>query len=164
MAKPAREQHPERKIIATNRRAKFEYHVLETLEAGIVLFGPEVKSLREGRANLGDAYGLVKRGELFLDKLHISPYAPAMRANTKPQRERKLLVHRREIKKLLNRVRERGVTIVPLSLYFNEDGRVKVEMALVRGKQEHDKRETLKRRETDRDARRVMSRQVRSRK
>jgi SsrA-binding protein len=149
-------------IIATNRRARHEYEILSTLETGIVLFGPEVKSLREGRANLGDAFAVVRNGELFLEKLHISAYEPATRANTKPQRERKLLAHGREIAKLLSRVRERGVTLVPLSLYFNEDGRVKVELAVARGKHAYDKRETLKRREMNLDARRVMSRQARS--
>ena len=163
MAKPESKEKSGRLVIATNRKARHDFEVLDTLETGIVLVGPEVKSLRAGRANLVDAYAYVKGGELFLDKLHISPYGPAMRANVKPQRVRKLLAHVREIRKLHGKVKERGMTLVPLSLYFNEDGRVKVELALVRGKHEYDKRETLKRKEMDRDARRVMSRQVRSR-
>jgi SsrA-binding protein len=158
MAKAKPSQQSTHKIIATNRRARYEYEILDRVEAGIVLNGPEVKSLREGRANLGDAYAMVTRGELFLEKLHISPYEPATRQNTEPQRTRKLLVHRREIQKLKARLQERGKTLVPLSLYFNEDGRVKVEIALARGKHTYDKRETIKRREADLDARRTMRR------
>jgi SsrA-binding protein len=144
------------KTIATNRRARYEYEVLDKLECGIMLIGPEVKSLRAGRANLGDAYAFIRRGELFLEKLHISPYEPATRANADPQRSRKLLAHRREIARLEGRVRERGNTLVPLRLYFDENGRVKVELALARGKHRYDKRETIKRREADRDAQRAM--------
>lgn len=146
------------RVIATNRRARFEYEVIDHFEMGIVLQGPEVKSLREGRASLGDAYGIVRKGELFLEKLHISPYEPATRANGDPLRERKLLAHRREIKRLHSAVRERGFTLVPLSLYFDEKGRVKVDLALARGKHTYDKRETIKRREAERDARRSMRR------
>lgn len=146
------------RVIATNRRARFEYEVIDHFEMGIVLQGPEVKSLREGRASLGDAYGIVRKGELFLEKLHISPYEPATRANGDPLRERKLLAHRREIKRLYSAVRERGFTLVPLSLYFDEKGRVKVDLALARGKHTYDKRETIKRREAERDARRSMRR------
>ena len=145
-----------RKIIARNRRARHEYDVLDTVEAGIALLGPEVKSLRAGRANMGDAYAYVRRGECYLAKLHISPYEPATRDNpTNPQRERKLLMHRHEITKLASRVAERGLTLVPLSLYFR-DGRAKVELALVRGKRLRDKREDIKRRDADRDAERAM--------
>ncbi len=166
MAKPdkkKKEKDGDRKVIATNRRARFEYEIVDRLEAGIVLYGPEVKSLREGRANLGDAYGVVRKGELFLEKLHISPYEPATRANSEPQRERKLLAHKREIRRLLGKVRERGFTLVPLSLYFNEEGRVKVELALARGKHSYDKRETIKRREAERDSQRSARRGSRSR-
>lgn len=156
-AKKASEKDGKR-IIATNRRARFEYEILDQFEMGIVLTGPEVKSLREGRANLGDAYATVRRGELFLEKLHISPYEPATRANKDPMRERKLLAHRREIERLGDRVREKGFTLVPLSLYFDANGRVKVDLAVVRGKHLYDKRETIKRREADLDARRSMRR------
>ena len=145
----------DKKIIARNRRARHEYEILETVEAGIALLGPEVKSLREGRANLGDAYGVIRRGEIFLEKLHISPYEPATRENADPQRQRRLLLHRRQIEKYKIRVSERGFTLIPLSLYFR-DGRAKVELALVRGKRRHDRREDIKRREADLEARRAM--------
>jgi SsrA-binding protein len=161
MAKSAKKKGSDNKVIASNRRARFEYEILDTIEAGMVLIGPEVKSLREGRANLGDAYATIRGGELFLEKLHISPYEPATRANADPQRERKLLVHKREINRLLGKVQERGFTLVPLSLYFSDEGRVKVELALARGKHTYDKRETIKRREADRDAGRSMRRGTR---
>ncbi len=143
------------KNIARNRRARPEYEVLDTVEAGISLIGPEVKSLRAGRVNLGDAYGVIRGGECWLEKLHISPYEPATRENAEPQRPRRLLLHRREIGKLYSRVAERGLTLIPLSLYFR-DGRVKVELALVRGKRVRDKREDIKRRDADREADRAM--------
>ncbi len=152
---------PERRLIANNRRARHEYEIIDKIETGIVLIGPEVKSLREGRASLGDAYGTIRGGELFLEKLHISAYEPATRDNASPQRVRKLLAHRREIGKLHARVTERGLTLVPLSLYFNEDGRVKVELALARGKHLYDKRESIKRREVDRSANRAVNRRGR---
>lgn len=147
-----------KQIVATNRRARFEYDIVDHSEMGIVLFGPEVKSLREGRANLGDAFGSIRKGELFLEKLHISPYEPAMRANGDPQRIRKLLAHKFEIKRLLAKVQEKGFTLIPLSLYFDAKGRVKVDLALARGKAQYDKRESIKRREADRDTQRTMRR------
>jgi SsrA-binding protein len=156
MAKKEHDSGPDRRLIATNRRARFEYEILDKIETGIVLIGPEVKSLREGRANLGDAFAHIRGGELFLEKLHISPYEPATRNNAEPQRPRKLLAHRREIERLEGRVHEKGFTLVPLRLYFNDKGRVKVEIALARGKARYDKRETIKRREADLDARRAM--------
>jgi len=143
------------KMIARNRRARHEYEVLDTFEAGIVLLGPEVKSLRAGRANLGDAYGTVRGGEAYLEKLHISPYEPATRENAEPQRERKLLLHRHQIEKIRSRVTERGLTIIPLSLYF-KDGRAKVELALVRGKRMYDRREDIKQRDARRESDRAM--------
>jgi SsrA-binding protein len=144
------------KTIATNRRARHEYEILDTIEAGMVLVGPEVKSLRAGRANLGDAYAVIRGGEIYLEKLHISAYEPATRENpADPQRPRKLLLHRREIARLRGRVVERGLTLVPLSLYF-KSGRAKVELALVRGKRSHDKREAIKQREASREADRAM--------
>lgn len=139
----------ERRLIATNRRARFEYEILEQIEAGLVLQGPEVKALRAGKASLVDAYAVVRRGEIHLQNLHISPYDPA-RENPDPRRERKCLLHRVEIQRLAGKVQERGLTIVPLSLYFR-NGRAKVELALVRGKRRHDKRETIRKRETDRE-------------
>jgi SsrA-binding protein len=140
----------EKQIIATNRRARYEYEILDTWEAGMVLVGPEVKSLRAGNANLSDAYAFTKRGELWLMNLHISPYKQAGRDNPDPRRERKLLLHRREIEKLDTQLHERGLTLVPLSLYF-KGGRAKVEIGLARGKKRYDKRESIKRREQDRE-------------
>ena len=143
------------KIIARNRRARHEYEVIDTFEAGIALMGPEVKSLRAGRANLGDAYGVVRGGECWLEKLHISPYEPATRDNADPQRSRRLLLHGREIRKIRSRVVEKGLTVVPLSLYFKH-GLAKVELALVRGKRVRDKREDLKLRDAQRETARAM--------
>jgi SsrA-binding protein len=148
----------EKRVVATNRRARFDYEIVDTWEAGIVLMGPEVKSLRDGRANLGDAFATVDRGEAWLEKLHISPYEPATRANpADPQRRRKLLLHRREIDRLDGRIHEKGLTLIPLSVYFLH-GRAKVELALARGKHRYDKRETIRRREQDRETRRAMRR------
>jgi SsrA-binding protein len=152
----------ERKIIATNRRARFEYEVLERFEAGIALVGPEVKSLRAGKVSLVDAYAVVRRGEVYLLNLHISPYAQASRENPEPRRERKLLLHRREIQRLAAKVAERGFTLVPLALYW-KGGRAKVELGLVRGKRMHDKRETIRRRETERELARAARGRGRSR-
>jgi SsrA-binding protein len=145
----------EGRAIATNRRARFEYEVLERVEAGLVLVGPEVKSLRAGKASLGDAYAVVRRGEAWLLGCHISPYDPASRDNPDPRRERKLLLHRREIQRLAGKLQERGLTLVPLKLYF-KDGRAKVELALVRGKRRYDKRQTIRERESQRDLARRM--------
>lgn len=143
------------KVIARNRRARHDYEVLDTFEAGIALLGPEVKSLREGRANLGDAYATIRGGDCILEKLHISPYDPATRENADPMRPRRLLLHRSEISRLSGKVRERGFTLIPLSLYW-KNGRAKVELGLVRGKRSHDRREDIKRRDADREARRAM--------
>lgn len=145
-------------VVATNRRGHFDYEIVDTFEAGLVLTGPEVKSLRDGRANLGDAYASVHRGELWLEKLHISPYEPATRANpADPQRRRKLLVHRHEIDRLDGRVAEKGLTLIPLTLYFRQ-GRAKVEMGLARGKHRHDKRHSIRERELNRETQRSMRR------
>ena len=142
--------------VATNRRAGHDYEILETLEAGISLVGPEVKSLRDGRANLREAFAVIRRGEVYLQQLHISPYEPATRANpADPTRDRKLLLHRAQIQKLASRVSERGLTLVPLSIYF-KDGRAKVELALARGKHTYDKRAALRRKEDDETARRAL--------
>jgi SsrA-binding protein len=148
----------EKRVVATNRRARFDYEIVDTWEAGIALMGPEVKSLRDGRANLGDSFATVHRGEAWLEKLHISAYEPATRANpSDPQRRRKLLLHRREIDRLDGRISEKGLTLVPLTVYFLR-GRAKVELALARGKHRHDKRETIRRREQDRETQRAMRR------
>ncbi len=144
------------KPVATNRRARRDYEILETFEAGIALMGPEVKSLRNGRASLREAYAVIRRGEVFLQKLHISPYEPATRATPEdPTRERKLLMHRAQIGKLSGRVAERGLTLIPLSIYF-KGGRAKVELGLARGRHSYDKREALRRREDEESARRAL--------
>ena len=144
----------ERKLVATHRKARFEYEILERLEAGIALLGPEVKSLRAGNASLVDAYAVVRRGEVFLVNAHISPYTQASRENSDPKRERKLLLHRAEIARLAAKVAERGLTLVPLQLYFRE-GRAKVELALARGRRRHDKRDAIREREQERELRRA---------
>jgi SsrA-binding protein len=143
-----------RKLITSNRRALHDYEILETVEAGIVLVGPEVKSLREGRANLSDSYAMLRRGEAFLVNAHVSPYDKAGRDNPEPRRERKLLMHRAELSRLGPKLAERGFTLVPLSLYFKA-GRAKVELGLARGKKQYDKREALKKREQDREIERA---------
>lgn len=150
----------ERTRIASNRRARHDYEIVDTLEAGIALRGPEVKSLRAGRANLGDAYASIRNHEVFLHHLHISPYEPARLANSEPLRERKLLLHRRQIERLRARVQEKGFTLIPLSLYFKE-GRAKVELALVRGKRQYDKRQAIREREGKREAQRSLRRDAR---
>lgn len=139
------------KLIASNKKAFHDYHVLQKVEAGIALMGTEVKSLRDGAANLKDSYVIFKGGECFLFGAHISPYAHGNRENHEPDRTRKLLLHTREIEKLQTQVVEKGLTIVPLRLYFR-GARVKVEIAVVRGKKLFDKRETEKKREADREA------------
>ena len=143
-----------RKLITSNRRALHDYEILETVEAGLVLLGPEVKSLREGRANLSDSYAVLRRGEAFLVNAHVSPYDKAGRDNPEPRRERKLLMHRRELSRLKPKLAERGFTLVPLSLYF-KGGRAKVELGLARGKKLYDKRQSLKKREQDREIERA---------
>lgn len=140
---------PERKVVCTNRKARHRFRVEETVEAGISLLGPEVKSLRAGQASLTDSYARIRRGEIFLVKTRISPYAQAARENPDPERERKLLLHRREIDRLEGKVRERGFTLIPLEIYFRK-GRAKVSLALARGKRTHDRREEIVRRETER--------------
>jgi SsrA-binding protein len=141
-------------IVASNRRAFHDYHVLETYEAGIALMGTEVKALREGKANLQDSFARIENGEVLLYHAHIQPYSHGNIQNHDPLRVRKLLLHRQEIQRLLGKTQERGLTIVPLKLYFNEAGRAKIELALAKGKTGPDKRESLKRREADREIRR----------
>ena len=139
------------KLIASNKKAYHDYFVLQKLEAGLVLTGTEVKSLRDGKANLKDSYVIVKGDQAFLLAAHISPYSHGNLQNHEPERQRKLLLHKREIEKLHVQIVEKGLTIVPLRLYF-KSSRVKVEIAVVRGKKQYDKRETEKRREADREA------------
>lgn len=142
-----------KKIICQNRKARHEYHIEDTIEAGLILLGPEVKSLRAGRANLTDAYAAFEKGELWLHNCHISPYPNAPKwMNLDPTRPRKLLLHARELKRLMGKTQERGYTLIPLSLYFR-NGRAKAELALAKGKKLHDKRETVKAREIERELR-----------
>jgi len=141
--------------IATNRQARFRFNLLERFEAGIVLTGTEVKSLRENGAQLKDAYATVRGGEVWLIGMHIAPYGPAARDNHDPERPRKLLLHRREIDRLIGSTRERGLTIVPTRVYFS-DSHAKVEIALARGKDAYDKRESIRRRETAREIQREL--------
>jgi SsrA-binding protein len=143
--------------VATNRQARHRYHLLDTWEAGVVLTGTEVKSLRGGKAQLKDGYAAVRDGEVWLHNVHIPPYAPASRENHDPDRSRKLLLHRREIERLVGRTREKGLTIVPTRLYFSA-GRAKVEIALARGKDVGDKRQSIKERELKREMDRAVRR------
>ncbi|MFQ5845950.1 MAG: SsrA-binding protein SmpB [Planctomycetota bacterium] len=140
----------ERKVVAQNRKARRDYEVVDTVEAGIVLLGPEVKSLREGRASIAEAYALFRDGELFVKDMHVPEYRNIGYADHDPRRLRKLLLHRRELRKLESKVRERGLTLVPLQLYFR-GGRAKVELALARGRRRHDKRHVLRQEEARRD-------------
>jgi SsrA-binding protein len=142
--------------VATNRQASYRYDLLDKVEAGIVLRGTEVKALREGGAQLKDAYATITDGEVWLHNLHIPPYKPASRDNHPPERPRKLLLHRREIERLIGRIHERGLTLVPTRIYFS-NGRAKVELATARGKDRFDKRQTIKEREMKRDLERAMS-------
>jgi SsrA-binding protein len=143
--------------VATNRQASYRFNLLERFEAGIVLTGTEVKSLREGKAQLKDSYAVLRDGELWLIGLYIPPYAAAARDNHEPERDRKLLLHRRELDRLIGRVQERGLTLVPMRIYFSGPrSRAKVEIALARGKDVHDKRDTLRRREMARDVQREL--------
>ena len=144
--------------VATNRQAAFRFNLLEKLEAGIVLQGSEVKSLRNGSVQLKDAYAEVRDGELWLRNMHIAPYEPA-RDNHDPERPRKLLLHKREIERLVGKSREGNQTLVPLSMYFS-DGKVKVELALAKGKQDYDKRQDLARRTAEREVTRELGRRV----
>jgi SsrA-binding protein len=141
--------------IARNKRARHDYEIIDTWETGIVLTGTEVKALREGKANLTDAFGIVKDGEVFLLNLHIGAYGLGNVHNHEPTRTRKLLMHRREIRRLIGAVERQGLTLVPLDLYFLR-GRVKAKLALVRGKQQHDKREDLKKKDAEREIARAM--------
>ncbi len=134
------------KVVCQNKKARHEYDILETVEAGMVLTGTEVKSLREGRANLKDSYAKVKKGEIFLHGMHISPYPHASHNNHDPERVRKLLLHKREIIRLGSKVKEKGFSLVPLKVYFRR-GKAKVELALAKGRKIHDKREAIKRKE-----------------
>jgi len=138
------------RTIATNRRARHEYHILETVEAGLVLRGTEVKSLRAGGVSFKDSYATIRSGEGWLLGCHINPYSHGTDANHEPERDRKLLLHRRELGRLTGKIAERGLTLIPLRMYFKR-GRVKVELGLGRGKKLHDKRATIRERDTQRE-------------
>ena len=154
---PSQAEDTREKSIANNRRARHEYEILETVEAGLVLRGTEVKSLRDGQVNFKDAYATIRQQEAWLIGCHIHPYSHGTDANHDPERDRKLLLHRREIQRLTGKVAERGLTLVPLRLYFKE-GRAKVELGLARGKKLHDKRAAIR----EREVRREMDKAVRA--
>jgi len=147
---------PKLKVVADNRKARFNYQIGETLEAGVALTGSEVKSLRAGKATIAESYADSRGGELWLINANIPEYLQAGRFNHAPKRPRKLLLHKRQINKLIGAVEREGMTIVPLKLYFNPKGRAKIEIALARGKKLHDKRETMKKRSWDRERGRLM--------
>ena len=152
MATDKNERESAQRVIAENRKAFHDYHVIDTWEAGLALLGTEVKAIREGRVNLRDSYARIDNGEVWLMNLHISPYSHTGYAFHEEKRQRKLLLHTDEIRKLTGQVALKGLTLVPLKMYFKK-GRVKVAIALVKGKQEHDKRETIRKREVDRETR-----------
>jgi len=139
------------KLVSQNRKARHDYHIQETIEAGLVLTGPEVKSLRLGRANLKDSYAQPKGGELFLHQVHISPYENSPLGDQDPTRTRKLLLHQHEIRRLAGKIQEKGLTLIPLRLYFR-GGKAKIELALAKGKKSYDKRETIRKRDLEREA------------
>ena len=151
------------RIITTNRAARRDYFILETLEVGIVLVGTEVKALREGKANLKDSYAAIDDGELYLYNAHISPYSMGNRFNHEPKRKRKLLAHEREIRRLVGKIQEKGLTLVPLKIYFNDSGKVKVELGLAKGKKTIDKRQDIAKRDAEREMRKAFKDKERKR-
>ncbi|MCX7642518.1 MAG: SsrA-binding protein SmpB [Armatimonadetes bacterium] len=146
---------PER-TVAVNRKARHDYDILETYEAGIVLTGPEVKSVRQGKVSLSEAYARVNKGELWLYNMHIAPYDPVLQRNYDPRQPRKLLMHRREIDKLMGLTQQRGLTLIPLRVYFNERGYAKVELGLAKGKRKVDRRREIMEREMKREVDRAL--------
>ena len=155
MARPAEDKKPPERVVAENRKAFHDYHIVETFEAGVALQGTEVKSIREGRVNLRDSYARVEGDEVFLYNVHISAYSHRGYADHEPTRRRKLLLHRQEIRKLIGKTVERGMTLVPIRVYF-KNNRIKVAISLAKGKQAHDKRDAIRKRETDRETRAAM--------
>ena len=139
------------RLIAKNKKAFFNYEILETYEAGVALVGSEVKSIREGRISLKESYAEIKEGEVFLVSCHVNPYEAANRFNHDPLRDRKLLLHRREIKRLTGKIKERGLTLVPTKVLINDKGKVKIELALAKGKRAYQKREAIRERDRDRE-------------
>jgi len=148
------------RIVAENRKAAHDFHFLDVFETGLVLLGTEIKAIREGGVNLRDSYGRIENGEVWLYNMHVSPYSHRGYVDHEPLRRRKLLLHRQEIRKLVGRTSEKGLTLVPVRLYF-KNGRLKLALALARGKQAHDKRETIKRREAERETRAAVKERVR---
>jgi len=146
------------KVIATHKAAYHDYEIIEPFEAGIALLGSEVKSVKDGRVSLKESYAEIKGDEVFLVKCHISPYEAANRFNHEPLRDRKLLLHRREIRRLIGKIKERGFTLIPLKVLVNDKGRIKVEVALARGKRLYEKRAAIKKRDTEREIRAEMKR------
>ncbi|NBR32154.1 MAG: SsrA-binding protein SmpB [Sphingomonadaceae bacterium] len=156
MARPRPSTFDKVKTVAENRRARYDYHIEDSYEAGIALTGTEVKSLRFGEGSIGESYAEVNDGEIWLVNANIPEFSHGNRFNHEPKRPRKLLLHEREIKKLHGAVAREGMTLVPLSIYFNGRGRAKVELALAKGKKAHDKRETIKERDWKREAARIL--------
>ncbi len=149
------------RTIAKNKKAKFNYEILEKIETGISLLGSEVKSVREGRVSLKESHAEIKGGEVYLINCNISPYEAASRFNHEPKRERKLLLHRREIKRLTGKIQEKGLTLVPTKVYFNDKGKVKVEVSLAKGKKAYQKREAIRERDREREMRAELKKSLR---
>jgi SsrA-binding protein len=150
------EKEDQHKVVATNRKAYHDYFIEEKLEVGVMLRGTEVKSLRDGRVNLQDSYASVDNGEVYLHHCHISPYSHGNIMNHDPLRARKLLLHRKEINKLIGKTQQKGLTLIPLRIYFSKKGMAKVELALAKGKKQYDRRETIKAREAGREVERAI--------
>ncbi|MCL4848349.1 MAG: SsrA-binding protein SmpB [Acidobacteria bacterium] len=157
-----RPPRPSDRLLAENRKASHDYHFLDTIEAGVVLLGTEVKAIREGRVNLRDSYGRVEDGEVFVYNIHISPYSHRGYTEHEALRKRKLLMRRSEIRKLIGKTVEKGITLVPVRMYL-KNGRVKIAISLAKGKKSHDKRETERKREADRETRAAIKERVRPR-
>jgi SsrA-binding protein len=149
------------KIVASNKKAYFNYEIVESLEAGIALLGSEVKSIREGRVSLKDSYAEIKNGEVFLLHMNVSPYEQANIFNHEPLREKKLLLHRQEIKRLIGKIREKGYTLIPTKVILNEKGKVKVEVSLAKGKRTYEKKRAIKERELEREVRAELKKRLR---
>jgi len=152
----AKDKDKGEKVVATNRKAFHDYHIEDRFEAGILLRGTEVKSLRDGLVNLRDSYASVNNGEVFLHNCHINPYSHGNIMNHEPLRTRKLLLHQKEITQLIGKTQQKGLTLIPLRIYFNPRGHAKIELALAKGKKQYDRRETIKEREAGREVERAM--------
>ncbi|MFP4081968.1 MAG: SsrA-binding protein SmpB [Candidatus Aminicenantes bacterium] len=146
------------KVIAKNKKAYFNYEIIESMEAGISLLGTEVKSIRDGKVSLKESYAEIKDGQVFLINCHISPYPPANRFNHEPRREKKLLLHRQEIKRLTGKIKEKGLTLIPTKILINHKGKIKVEISLGKGKKEYQKREAIRERDREREMRAELKR------